>query len=238
MTLSERLRAVRERIADAARRSGRRPDAIRLIAVSKTHAPLRIAEALDAGVQWLGENRVQEAMSKIPSVSELRPDAPVEWHLIGPVQRNKVRRAVSLFGVVESVDRIALVDALARAAGELGVRPRVLLQLNLDAEPQKAGVTASDLPKLLERVHSQPELEAIGLMAIPRPAQDPEDSRRAFSRLRELRDGLRDPELRELSMGMSADFEIAIEEGATWVRIGTAIFGDRSGPGVSPEEKR
>lgn len=231
MKISEGLREVRERIARAARRSGRDPDSVRLIAVSKTHPAERIAEALDAGIERLGENRVQEAEAKRPQVARLRPDAGVEWHLIGPLQRNKARRAVALFDVVESVDRPALVDALARAAAEIGVRRRVLLQANLDREAQKAGARPEDLPALLDCVRTHPELEAVGLMAIPRQTPDPREQRAAFSRLRELRDGLRDPAICELSMGMSADFEVAIEEGATWVRVGTAIFGARADAG-------
>jgi hypothetical protein len=162
-------------------------------------------------------------------------DACVEWHFIGPLQRNKARRAVELFDVIESVDRASLARELAQAARALGRRPRILLQVNVDAEPQKAGVPPGGLTDLLETVDALPDLEPVGLMAIPRAASDPEQSRPAFARLRELLEKTnagRDPShrLAELSMGMSADFEVAIEEGATWVRVGSAIFGERTKP--------
>jgi pyridoxal phosphate enzyme (YggS family) len=229
--VAERLRAVHERIEGAARRAGRDPGEVQLVAVSKTFGPELVLEAIAAGVRTLGENRVQEAAKKIPEI-RAGSDAAIEWHLIGALQRNKARRAVELFDVIESVDRAPLVEAIAHAASALGRRLRVLLQVNLEDETQKAGARPEDAPALLAQVDAHPELEPVGLMAIPRLAPDPEKTRPSFARLRELRDALnrdRAPErrLRELSMGMSADFEVAIEEGATWVRIGTAIFGQR-----------
>ncbi len=232
--LGERLDHVRQRIAGAARRAGRDPAQIRVVAVSKTFPAARVLEAISAGVDCLGENRIQEASRKLPEV-RAASDACVEWHFIGPLQRNKARRAVELFDVLESVDRASLARELAKAARSLGRRPRILLQVNVDAEPQKAGVPPGGLADLLETVDALPDLEPVGLMAIPRAANDPEQSRPAFARLRELLEKTnagRDPShrLAELSMGMSADFEVAIEEGATWVRVGSAIFGERTKP--------
>ena len=232
--LGERLDDVRQRIAGAARRVGRDPAQIRLVAVSKTFPAVRVLEAISAGVDRIGENRVQEASQKIPEV-RATSGACVEWHFIGPLQRNKARRAVELFDVIESVDRASLARELAKAARSLGRRPRILLQVNVDAEPQKAGVPPGALPDLLEIVDALPDLEPVGLMAIPRAASDPEQARPAFARPGELLEKInagRDPShrLAELSMGMSADFEVAIEEGATWVRVGSAIFGERTKP--------
>jgi pyridoxal phosphate enzyme (YggS family) len=230
--VADRLGEVRERIARAARRAGRDPGAVRLVAVSKTFPAARVIEAIAAGIDCFGENRIQEASHKIP---ELRAacDAPVEWHFVGALQRNKARRAVELFDVIESIDRTSLAHDVAKAARALGRRPRVLLQVNVDAEPQKSGVSPADLPGLLESVAALSELEPVGLMAIPRPERDPERLRPAFVRLRELLEAVnagREPARRlgELSMGMTADFEVAVEEGATWVRLGTAIFGERT----------
>jgi pyridoxal phosphate enzyme (YggS family) len=229
--LADRLGEVRERIGGAAHRVGRDPAAVRLVAVSKTFPAARVLEGIAAGIDCFGENRIQEASRKLPEV-RAASHAPVEWHFVGALQRNKARRAVELFDVIESVDRAPLARDLAKAARELGRRPRVLLQVNVDAEPQKAGVAPAELPELLECVDALPELEPVGLMAIPQPQRDPERLRPAFARLRELLEAAnagRRPERRlaELSMGMSADFEVAIEEGATWVRLGTAIFGER-----------
>ncbi len=231
--IEERLRQVRERIAAAARRSGRSTDAVRLIAVSKTFPAERVVEAFAAGQRAFGENRVQEALAKIPAVAKGLPAGPsAEWHLIGPLQRNKVRRAVEAFEVTESVDRPELAHAIDRAAAAAGRRPRVLIQVNVDREPQKAGVAPEAAAALLRRVRECAALEPCGLMAIPRACSDPEEVRPSFSRLRELLGELQaaEPDLRgfeELSMGMSADFEVAIEEGSTQVRVGTAVFGRR-----------
>jgi hypothetical protein len=226
------LAAVRERVAAAARAAGRPPDAVRLVAVSKGVPAASVIAAARAGQVAFGESRVQEAAAKLPAVAEAVATS-LEWHLVGRLQRNKARAAVRLFDVIHSVDTADLARALARAAGELRRRPRVLVQVNLDAEAQKGGVAPEGLGALVEAIDALPALSLVGLMAIPRPAPDPESLRPAFARLRELRDSLdaRRPAslwLRELSMGMSADFEVAIREGATLVRVGTAIFGERS----------
>ncbi len=227
--LAEHLHEVRARIERAARAAGRAPDEVRLVAVSKTVSAARIAEAARAGQRAFGENRVQEAQSKLPEIARAH-ESPLEWHLVGRLQRNKARAAVELFDVIHGVDRVELVEALARAALALGRRPRVLLQVNLDDEPQKGGAPPEELPALVAATDALPSLELVGLMAIPRPNDDSAAMRPAFARLRALRDALaagRARPLPELSMGMSADFEAAIAEGATLVRVGTAIFGGR-----------
>ncbi|HXX49172.1 MAG TPA: YggS family pyridoxal phosphate-dependent enzyme [Myxococcota bacterium] len=224
-----RLAAIRARIAASARRAGRDPAAVKLLAVSKTQPPERVLEAVRAGVRALGENRVQEGEAKIPAV-RAHSSEPLEWHLIGSLQRNKAARAAALFDVIQSLDRAPLAAALEREAARLGRRLRVLLQVNVDAEPQKGGCTPGDLPELVRAVDACPHLELAGLMAIPRPCADPEGVRPSFARMRgllaELNRGRAAP-LGELSMGMSDDFEVAVEEGATWLRIGTALFGPR-----------
>ncbi len=224
--IADRLRAIRERIEGAARRSGRDPQQVQLLAVSKTFPAEAVLEAAAAGQRRFAENRVQEASAKIPAIAEA-----LEWHLIGPLQRNKARRAVELFEVIHSVDRPELVRALDRAAADLGRRPRVLIQVNLDREAQKSGAAPEQVAALLDELRACPALVPVGLMTIPRACDDPEEVRPSFVRLRELRDALRgtEPGLVELSMGMSADFEVAVEEGSTLVRIGTAIFGARPG---------
>ena len=229
--LTERLADLRERIERAARAAGRTEDQVSVIAVSKTFPASSVLEALAAGQTRFGENRVQEATAKL---AELDPAARAraEWHLVGQLQRNKARKAVELFDVIHSVDRPRLASALAGAARDLGRRPRVLLQIDLDGEPQKGGTPPERAAELLAEVDALPELEPVGLMAIPRERDDAEAVAPAFARLRVLLESLnaeRAPErkLRELSMGMSADFEVAIREGATLVRIGTAIFGPR-----------
>jgi pyridoxal phosphate enzyme (YggS family) len=232
--LIERLRDVRERIDAAARAAGRSPSEVRLIAVSKTFPAAVVREAIACGQRAFGESRVQEAARKIPEVGEA-PGITLEWHLVGRLQRNKARRAVELFDVIHSVDRPELARALARAARALGLRPRVLIQVDLDDEPQKGGVAPSGAAALLEEIEKLDALEPVGLMAIPRACDDAERMRPSFARLRDLRDELNRsrpgrPALGELSMGMTADFEAAIREGATWVRVGTAIFGERERP--------
>jgi pyridoxal phosphate enzyme (YggS family) len=229
--LATRLADVKARIEAAARRAGRDPSAVRLIAVSKTFDATAVAEAVAAGQRVFGENRVQEAAEKIERVRSLVDDS-LEWHFIGTLQRNKAQRAVACFDVIHAVDRPALVDALARAARDAGRRPRILAQVNIDREPQKGGVSPEALPGLVDHIAACSELDLRGLMAIPLACDHPEQVRPSFRRLRELRDalvaeGTPRERLSELSMGMSSDFEIAIEEGATWVRVGTAIFGER-----------
>jgi pyridoxal phosphate enzyme (YggS family) len=206
---------------------------VKLLAVSKGFAAERIREAASAGQVAFGENRVQEAEAKIAALPAL------EWHLIGQLQRNKARLACELFAAIHSVDRAELAQALARQAAALGRRVRVLVQVNIDEEPQKGGVAPAATAALVHEIASLPALELAGLMAIPRPQPDPEQMRPAFARLRRLREEIRlqapqGPGLEELSMGMSDDFEVAIQEGATIVRVGSAIFGARPWPGARP----
>jgi len=207
---------VHERIAQAARRVGRRHEDILLVAVSKTFPAERVRDAIDAGVAALGENRVQEAKEKIRQLAH-----PVPWHLVGRLQTNKARDALALFDLIQSVDRLDLARELDRRASK---PVDVLLEVNIGAEPSKGGFAPADLKLALEAIAQFPRLRVRGLMTIPPAVSDPEQARPSFRLLRELRDQMG---LTELSMGMSADFEVAIEEGATMVRVGTAIFGTR-----------
>ena len=228
--LKKRLADVRSRIVAAAKRVGRRSDEVRLIAVSKTHPPEVLREAIDAGVTDLGENRVQEADGKIGEVGR----EAARWHLIGHLQSNKARRAVQLFDVIHSLDSIALARKLNRACQDLQRNELpVLIQVDLGHEATKSGVDENELPQLIEAVNSCERLFLIGLMTLPPFFDDAELTRRFFSQLRALRDryaslGAFGKHRGELSMGMTHDFEVAIEEGATMVRVGTAIFGERS----------
>ncbi len=210
------LERVRERVARAAQRAGRRPQDILLIGVSKTVPAERVRQAVEAGVAALGENRVQEAKEKIRTVGH-----PVPWHLIGHLQTNKVKDAVELFDVIQSVDRLPLAAELARRARR---RVDVFVEVNLAGEPAKSGFAPAEVKPALDALAALPNLRVRGLMAIPPAAADAEQARPWFRALRDLRDAAGLP---ELSMGMSADFEVAIEEGATMVRVGTAVFGPR-----------
>jgi PLP dependent protein len=218
--IRENLARVRERIAAACRRAARAPDDVLLIAVSKTVDVERIRQAVEAGVSALGENRVQEARDKVEALGR-----PVPWHLIGSLQANKARDAARLFDWIHSVDRLELARELDRRALAAGRTLDVLIEVNLGQEAQKGGVPVGELKHLVDAIGPLPHLRLGGLMAIPPVADDAEGTRPHFRRLRELRDELG---LRHLSMGMSADYEVAIEEGATMVRVGTAIFGARS----------
>lgn len=220
--IAENLRSIRERIAKAASRSGRDPDEIKLIAVSKTHPAETLREAMAAGASVFGENKVQEAEGKIV---ELGRDG-IEWHLIGHLQSNKARKAVPLFDVIHSVDSLDIAKRLERICAEEGrERLEVLIQIDLAGEETKSGILESDLPELTAFLKACERLKLIGLMILPPFFDDPEATRPFFKRLREIRD--RFVPGGELSMGMSHDFEVAIEEGATMVRVGTAIFGER-----------
>jgi hypothetical protein len=221
------LAAVRARIAQAAARVGRRPEEILLVGVSKTVDVERIRQAVAAGLPALGENRVQEAKAKIETLGR-----PVPWHLVGRLQTNKAKDAVRLFDLIHSVDRLELAHELDRRARVQGKIVDVLVEVNLGDEAAKGGVPLTELKALLEQLAPLGGIRVKGLMALPPAADHPEGSRPWFSRLRELRDaaaGWRVAETRmeQLSMGMSGDFEVAIEEGATIVRVGTAIFGER-----------
>lgn len=215
-------------MAAACARAGRREADVRLIAVSKTVAPERIREACEAGVREFGENRVQEAAAKIAQLAGL----DLTWHLIGHLQSNKARRAASLFGWIHSVDSIELAAKLNAACVEQAIRIPVLLQVNLGGETTKSGVEETNAVPSAEEISGFPWLELRGLMVIPPYSENPEDARIYFRRLRSLAQdiqaaGLPAASVRELSMGMSHDFEVAIEEGATMIRVGTAIFGAR-----------
>jgi pyridoxal phosphate enzyme (YggS family) len=227
-TIQERLAEVRGRIADAARRSGRKPEEIELVAVSKSHPPEALQEAVQAGQALFGESRVQEARAKMPLVS-----SRARWHFIGHLQKNKVRKALPLFELLHGIDSLELAREAHRVADEDGRRPRVLLEVNLAGEGSKFGFKPAALEAGVEAVISEmPRLDLAGLMAIPPFSPKAEDSRRYFATLRGLRDGLQEKlraGLPELSMGMSGDYEVAVEEGATLVRVGTAIFGERKG---------
>ena len=214
------LEAVHERVARACDRAGRKPDDVLLIAVSKTVEVERIRLAVTAGVRALGENRVQEAKEKVAGLGR-----PVPWHLIGSLQTNKARDAVELFDWIHSVDREELARELDRRAHQRERRVKILVQVNVGEEPQKGGVHPAELKGLLESLTALPNLEVRGLMCIPPAAETADASRPWFKRLRELRDAAG---LEHCSMGMSGDFEVAIEEGATMVRVGTAIFGPRA----------
>jgi len=228
-----RLAALRGRIARAAQRSGRDADAVTLLAVSKRKPAEAVAALADAGVTHFGENFVQEAREKIPRVAALRgQDAPpLRWHFIGRLQTNKAKLAAGLFGQIESMDRLALAEALDRHAAQAGRVLDVLIQVNLSGEPQKGGVAPPDLPPLAHAIAQLASLRLRGLMTVPAAAADPEAVRPTFAALRRTRDDLCAAQpgltLPVLSMGMSADFEVAIEEGATLVRVGTALFGPR-----------
>ena len=223
--ISENLAHVLSAISDAARQAGRSPDSVRLIAVSKTHPVEVIQEAIEAGQLTFGENRVQEAQPKISALP-----AKLHWHLIGHLQSNKARLALPLFELVHGVDSLELLAHINSVAGDLGLFPRVLLQVNVAAEASKFGFAPGQLLDLLEEIVKFDRVQIDGLMTIPPLAPAAEHSRRYFVTLRELRDKLaaefRFP-LPELSMGMSNDFRVAVEEGATMVRVGTAVFGER-----------
>src|ERR1700676_2340723 len=227
-TIRDNFFRVQERIAIAAQRAGRRTEEITLIAVSKTHPAEAIRMAYAAGLRHFGENRVQEWEGKRAAVGDL----PAIWHLVGHLQSNKAARAAGLFHAVDSVDDLALAQRLARTRSELNAREklRVLIEVRLAPEETKTGVSAEELPPLAEQLVLLSQLELAGLMCIPPLAEDPEKVRPYFRRLRELRDDLATKlgrPLLVLSMGMSHDFEVAIQEGATEVRVGTAIFGER-----------
>jgi hypothetical protein len=230
---AERLASVRSRMEAAARRAGRDAAEVTLVGVTKRMPAERVLEAARAGIVCIGENYVQEAREKRAALEGREEARGLRWHLIGPLQRNKAREAVALFDVVETVDRAALAQALERRAAAAERVLEVLLQVNVSGEPQKAGAAPEDVASLLAECARLSHLRVTGLMTVPELASDPETTRPAFARLRTLRDALRagpgGSGLRELSMGMSADFEVAIEEGATLVRIGTALFGPREG---------
>ena len=213
------LEQVRERIARAAERAGRRPGDVLLIGVSKTHDAARVRLAIEAGIPALGENRVQEAKGKVAELGRAVP-----WHLIGHLQTNKVKDALEIFDVIHSLDRLPLAEELERRAALTGRQVETLVEVNLAGEPAKSGAAPEGVGAMLARVAGMPHLHVCGLMAIP-PVGAPEDARPWFRALRKLAET---HGLTELSMGMSADYEVAIRYGATLVRVGSAIFGARA----------
>jgi pyridoxal phosphate enzyme (YggS family) len=229
LSVFERIEDVRSRLRAAAQRSNRSIDEITLVAVSKTHPPAAVSEAISAGLRDFGENRVQEAETKIPTVGR----AAARWHLIGHLQSNKARRAVELFDVIHSLDSIALARRLDRVCAELERQELpVLIQVQLGHEDTKTGIKEAYVHELVDAVSSCSRLRLQGLMTLPPFFANAEEVRPYFRRLHELRDELKQlgafgDQPGELSMGMTHDFEIAIEEGATMVRVGTAIFGER-----------
>ena len=217
-TIRENAAAVRARIAAACARSGRDPAAVTLVAVTKVFPADYVTAAIAAGIADIGENRVQEARDKKPMVQ-----GSARWHLIGHLQSNKAKDAVKLFDVIQTVDSVELAQKIARAAEAAGKRQEVLLQVNIGNEEQKSGAERADVPSLVKALRGIDGIDLRGLMAIP-PVGTPDETRQYFRELRALRD---DVGVEQLSMGMSEDFETAIEEGATIVRVGRAIFGAR-----------
>jgi PLP dependent protein len=226
--IASNLADVRVRLQKAAQGAGRRPEDVRLLAVSKTFSLDHVRAAAEAGQADFGENRVQEALQKIRATAEHQ----IRWHLVGHLQSNKARKAASAFHCVHSIDGPDLMQQIDQAAAEAGTSPELLVQVDLAGESTKFGAPEATVPAVFEAAGSLRAARLVGLMLLPPFADDPEDARPWFRRLRELRDrlagrGVPSGQLRELSMGMSHDFHVAIEEGATIVRVGTAIFGER-----------
>lgn len=226
--ISENIRNVFEQIRHATQQSGRPEGTVRLVAATKSVGLEQIREGITAGLTILGENRLQEALPKIEGLRGL----PIQWHFIGHLQRRKARSVVGVFDLIHSVDSLELAEEIDKRAQEAGLRQAVLLEVNLEGEPTKSGFRPDELERLLPRVGALSHVEVKGLMAIPPPVSDPEQARPSFRRLRELaerlsRQGISTVSLKELSMGMSSDYPVAVEEGATMVRVGTAIFGAR-----------
>ena len=226
--IPENLARVRERIADAASRAGRKPEDVRLIAVSKTHPIEAVRAAADAGQIDFGENKVQEALQKIAQSADTR----LRWHLIGHLQSNKARKAAAAAGAIHAIDSVDLLKRVDQGAAEAGRTVDVLIQVDLALEDTKHGAPVDTVAAIVKAAEDCTAARLKGLMLLPPLADNPEDARPWFARLRALRDELVDggaaaDRLRELSMGMSHDFEVAIAEGATMVRVGTAIFGER-----------
>jgi pyridoxal phosphate enzyme (YggS family) len=226
--IANNLNSILERIGRAAARSGRQPESVKLVAVSKTVGPQPIREAVAAGVTDLGENYVQEARDKVAALSGLA----VSWHYIGHLQSNKAKYAVKIFDLIHSVDSLKLAGELNRQAQKAGKVQRILIQVNLAGETSKSGVTEADAPALARAVAGLEHVMVEGLMTMPPFFNAPERVRPYFRALQTLRDGIAamqipGVQMKELSMGMTGDFEVAVEEGATLVRVGTAIFGER-----------
>jgi pyridoxal phosphate enzyme (YggS family) len=230
VTIADRLAGIRGRIAAAARSAGRDPSSIRLVAVSKTFPIEAIREAYAAGQREFGENRVQEALQKIAAAAG--DNLEIRWHLLGHLQTNKAKKAAPAFSTIHSVDSVELLQKIDAAAADAGRTPELLIQIDLAAEATKFGLPPADVPQLFDAAVGCRAARVVGLMTLPPIPESPEDARPWLRRLRDLRDqwlaaGVPASMLAELSMGMSGDFEVAIEEGSTMVRIGTAIFGSR-----------
>jgi hypothetical protein len=226
--LKQRLEQIRQRIRQAAESCNRDADSVRLVTVSKTIAAEIVKEAIDAGVTILGENYVQEARDKFKTLVQY----PVSWHFIGHLQSNKAKYAVRLFDLIHSVDSLKLARELDKQAGKVDKIQQILLQVNISAEDTKSGISTEEAPRLIAEISQLKNLSVKGLMTMPPYFYQPEKVRPFFAALRELRDQIKEQSLPnvsldELSMGMTGDFEVAIKEGATLVRIGTAIFGER-----------
>ncbi len=227
MSIAENLKTVQDRIISAAKRAGRDPLSIQLIVVTKTVAVDRIREAVSAGAKVLGENRVQEAREKIEVLGRV-----AHWHLIGTLQANKAKYAVKLFDLIHSVDSLALAKEIDKQAAKTGKTQDILIEVNIAGEESKSGVVFKDALSLIREAAMLRNISIRGLMTMPPFSADPEDSRPYFKKLRELaanvaKENISGVSMKELSMGMSGDFEVAVEEGATMVRVGTAIFGQR-----------
>jgi len=225
--IAENIAAIRQRMLAAAARSGRSPESIRLLAVSKTVTPDRVRQAIDAGMAFFGENYVQEAREKIPVVGH-----SVEWHMIGHLQTNKAKYVVNLFDWIHSVDRMELARELDKRAEQNNRKLKILIEVNVSGEASKSGAEPSEVPELVRQISVLPNLSVQGLMTMPPISDDPNQSRPYFVALRKLRDEIASAaiagvSMNELSMGMTDDFEVAIEEGATIIRVGRAIFGER-----------
>jgi pyridoxal phosphate enzyme (YggS family) len=219
MSIDRNVREIQRRIAAACERAGRSADDVALVAVTKTIDSPAIEEAFRAGVRHFGENRVQEAAPKIERLATIRPE--LTWHMVGHLQTNKAKTAVDIFDIIQSVDSLRLAEELSRRSQR---RLPVLVEVNVGGEESKSGLPPSRLEEAAERIAKLPNLRVDGLMTIAPWVEDAEEVRPVFRHLRQIRDALG---LRHLSMGMSGDFEVAIEEGATMVRIGRAIFGER-----------
>jgi pyridoxal phosphate enzyme (YggS family) len=224
-SIAENLERVRAQIAEAAKKSGRNIEDVDLVVITKTHPTEKVREAIEAGQTLFGESRVQEARVKIPDLpSNLR------WHFVGHLQKNKIRHALSLFELFHGLDDVDLAQQMDRVAAEEGMYPRVLLEVNVAGEGSKFGFQPNKLREQMEELLALPRVTIEGLMCIPPLAKEAEHSRKYFVHLRELRDALEKEfavKLPQLSMGMTQDFVVAVEEGATLVRVGTAIFGER-----------
>jgi hypothetical protein len=231
MSIAQNLKSIQDRIAAAAVRAGREPSSVKLVTVTKTVSVERIREAVSAGAEILGENRVQEARDKLAELGNA-----ASWHLIGRLQTNKAKYAVKLFDLIHSVDSRELATELDRQAAKINKVQYILIEVNISGETQKAGVPADAAPDLVRHSAGLPHVRIRGLMTMPPYSENPEDSRPCFKKLRELSSKIANMHIpgvsmAELSMGMSGDFETAVEEGATLVRVGTAIFGERNAGG-------